>query len=285
MWKEFKAFIMRGNVIDLAVAVMIGAAFGPSSTHLSKILLCRPSVFCWAKSISPSCSSTFRGKSTITLAAAQEAGAATINYGIFINTIINFLVIAIVLFFVIKAVNATKKPATPAAPPQGLPVLRHGHPARRSAARTARRCSKTDLHYELPRGKPDSLAACLPIFWHISVIMVARQALFRLINYSQHVLGVVNALCCRAACGGSRARSGAAWIYLCRHSLRHERRGVGADDNRSSHWRSVVHRQEWRHTQQDCAESRGRPAQPGGRQPHHQSQSDHRWPAALGSCA
>lgn len=116
MWKEFKAFIMRGNVIDLAVAVMIGAAFGAVVNSLVKDIIMPPIGLLLGKVDFSKLFINISGKEYETLAAAQEAGAATINYGIFINTIINFLVIAIVLFFVIKAVNATKKPATPAAP-------------------------------------------------------------------------------------------------------------------------------------------------------------------------
>lgn len=116
MWKEFKAFIMRGNVIDLAVAVMIGAAFGAIVNSLVKDIIMPPIGLLLGKVDFSKLFINISGKEYDTLAAAQEAGAATINYGIFINTIINFLVIAIVLFFVIKAVNATKKPAAPAAP-------------------------------------------------------------------------------------------------------------------------------------------------------------------------
>jgi large conductance mechanosensitive channel len=114
MWKELKAFILRGNVIDLAVAVMIGAAFGGVVTSLVKDIIMPPIGLLLGKIDFSSLYINLSGKAYASLADAQKAGAATINYGLFINALINFVIIGLVLFLVIKAANATKKP-TPAA--------------------------------------------------------------------------------------------------------------------------------------------------------------------------
>jgi large conductance mechanosensitive channel len=116
MWKEFKAFILRGNVLDLAVAVMIGVAFGAVVTSFVKDIIMPPIGLLLGKIDFSSLYINLSGKAYASLAEAQKAGAATINYGVFINAIINFVIVGIVLFFVIKAANATKKPAPVAAP-------------------------------------------------------------------------------------------------------------------------------------------------------------------------
>lgn len=111
MWKEFKAFILRGNVIDLAVAVMIGAAFGAIVNSFVKDVVMPPIGLLLGKVDFAKLYINLSGTAYPSLAAAQEAGAATINYGNFFNTVINFIIVGLVLFLVIKAVNATKKPA------------------------------------------------------------------------------------------------------------------------------------------------------------------------------
>ena len=116
MWKELKAFILRGNVLDLAVAVMIGVAFGAVVTSLVKDIIMPPIGLLLGKIDFSSLYINLSGKAYTSLAEAQKAGAATINYGVFINAIINFLIVGLVLFLVIKAANATKKPAPAAAP-------------------------------------------------------------------------------------------------------------------------------------------------------------------------
>ncbi|MCE5260232.1 MAG: large conductance mechanosensitive channel protein MscL [Chloroflexi bacterium] len=116
MWKEFKAFILRGNVLDLAVAVMIGAAFNAIVNSFVKDIIMPPIGLLIGKVDFSKLFINISGTHYDTLAAAQEAGAATINYGAFINTLINFLIVGLVLFFVIKAANAVKKPEPAAAP-------------------------------------------------------------------------------------------------------------------------------------------------------------------------
>jgi large conductance mechanosensitive channel len=116
MWKELKAFMLRGNVIDLAVAVMIGAAFGSVVTSFVKDIIMPPIGLLLGKIDFSSLYINLSGKAYASLADAQKAGAATINYGLFINALINFVIIGLILFLVIKAANATKKPAPAAAP-------------------------------------------------------------------------------------------------------------------------------------------------------------------------
>jgi large conductance mechanosensitive channel len=117
MWKEFKEFAMRGNVIDLAVGIIIGGAFGAIINSLVKDIIMPPIGLLLGKVDFASLYINLTGTAYPTLAAAQEAGAATINYGLFINTLINFILVALALFFVIKGMNAMRKPApAPAAP-------------------------------------------------------------------------------------------------------------------------------------------------------------------------
>jgi large conductance mechanosensitive channel len=119
MLKEFKAFIMRGNVIDLAVAVIIGAAFGKIITSLVSDVLMPPIGLVLGKVDFSNLYLNLSGKPYESLAAAKAAGAATINYGLFLNASIDFLIVAFVLFLMIRAANkmqaAVVKPA--AAPP------------------------------------------------------------------------------------------------------------------------------------------------------------------------
>ena len=115
MIKEFKEFIARGNVIDLAVAVIIGAAFGAVVTSLVNDIIMPPIGMALGGVDFSSLFISLDGKAYPSIAVAKAAGAATINYGLFIQTVINFLIIAFVIFLIIKAINATKKPAPVAA--------------------------------------------------------------------------------------------------------------------------------------------------------------------------
>ena len=116
MWKEFKEFIMRGNVIDLAVGIVIGAAFGAVVNSLVKDIIMPPIGLLLGKINFTDLFINISGTPYSSLKAAQDAGAATINYGVFINTIINFIIVALAIFFVVKAVNRMRKPAPAAAP-------------------------------------------------------------------------------------------------------------------------------------------------------------------------
>jgi large conductance mechanosensitive channel len=118
MFEEFKKFVMRGNVIDLAVAFIMGGAFGGIVTSLVNDIIMPPVGLILGKVDFKGLFIDLSGKGFASLADAQKAGAATINYGLFINTIINFLIVAFVMFMLVRAVNRmTVKPApAPAAP-------------------------------------------------------------------------------------------------------------------------------------------------------------------------
>lgn len=115
MLKEFKAFIMRGNVMDLAIAVIIGAAFGAIINSLVKDIIMPPIGLALGKVDFTNLFVALDGNAYESLAKAQEAGAPTLNYGLFINTIINFLIVGLVIFLIVKAINKMQKPAPAAA--------------------------------------------------------------------------------------------------------------------------------------------------------------------------
>jgi large conductance mechanosensitive channel len=117
MFKEFKSFIMRGNVLDLAVAVIIGAAFGSIVSSLVNDILMPPFGLLLGKMDFSGLFISLTGASFPSLAAAKEAGAPTLNYGLFLNTIINFLIVAFVIFLVILAANKLKGPQPAPAEP------------------------------------------------------------------------------------------------------------------------------------------------------------------------
>jgi large conductance mechanosensitive channel len=116
MLKEFKEFIMRGNVLDLAVAVIIGAAFGRIVTSLVADIIMPPIGIVLGKVDFSNLFIDLSGAHHDTVAAAKAAGAATINYGVFLNTIIDFVIVAFAIFIVIRSANKMKKPAPAAAP-------------------------------------------------------------------------------------------------------------------------------------------------------------------------
>jgi large conductance mechanosensitive channel len=117
MLKEFKEFAMRGSVVDLAIGVVIGAAFGKIVSSLVDDVIMPPVGRLLGHVDFSSLFLNLSDKSYETLAAAKAAGAPTLNYGIFLNTVINFLIVAFCVFIVVQQVNHwTKKPAAPAAP-------------------------------------------------------------------------------------------------------------------------------------------------------------------------
>ena len=117
MLGDFRTFLMRGNVVDLAIAVVIGAAFGAIVTSFVNDLLMPPIGLALGRINFSDLFISLSGQSYPTLAAAKAAGAPTINYGAFINTVINFVIVAFVVFMLIRQVNRlTAKPAAPAAP-------------------------------------------------------------------------------------------------------------------------------------------------------------------------
>ncbi len=116
MWKEFKAFVIRGNVLDLAVAVIIGGAFGKIVTSFVNDILMPPIGLILGKVNFTDLFIDFSGKGYTSLAVAKEAGAATLNYGVFLNTVLDFLIIAFAIFLLVRQVNKLKK-AEPAPAP------------------------------------------------------------------------------------------------------------------------------------------------------------------------
>jgi large conductance mechanosensitive channel len=117
MLKEFKEFAMRGNVLDLAVGVIIGAAFGKIVSSLVDDVLMPPIGKTLGRVDFSNLFINLSETSYPTIAAAKAAGSPTINYGIFLNTLINFLIVAFAVFLLVRTVNRwTAKPAPAAAP-------------------------------------------------------------------------------------------------------------------------------------------------------------------------
>jgi large conductance mechanosensitive channel len=118
MLKEFKEFAMRGNVLDMAVGIIIGAAFGRIITSLVNDIIMPPIGLLLGRVSFSSLYLNLSGQAFASLADAQAAGAPTINYGLFLNAILDFLVVAFVIFLLLRQVNRmTRKPVpAPAAP-------------------------------------------------------------------------------------------------------------------------------------------------------------------------
>ena len=115
MFNEFKQFIMRGNVVDLAVGVVIGAAFGKIVTSFVEDVLMPPIGLALGNVDFANLFINLSGKDFPSVAAAKAAGAATLNYGIFLNNIFNFVIVAFAIFMLVKQVNRLYAPAP--APP------------------------------------------------------------------------------------------------------------------------------------------------------------------------
>ena len=116
MLSEFKTFIMRGNVVDLAVGVIIGASFGTIVTSLVNDVLMPPIGRLLGGVDFKDFFIGLSGQSYATLAAAKAAGAPTLNYGVFLNAVINFLIVSFAVFLLVRQVNRLfPKPAAPAA--------------------------------------------------------------------------------------------------------------------------------------------------------------------------
>ena len=117
MIKEFKEFALKGNVIDLAVGVIIGAAFGKVVSSIVDDIIMPLVGVLFGKHDMSDYFVTLSGGQYETLAQAKAAGAATLNYGLFINAAVAFLIVALALFIVIRQVNRmTRKPAEAVAP-------------------------------------------------------------------------------------------------------------------------------------------------------------------------
>ena len=116
---EFKEFAVKGNVVDLAVGVIIGAAFGKIVDSAVKDIIMPPIGLITGKTDFSSLYINLSGKTYATLQEAQKAGAPTINYGLFLNNVISFVIVAFVVFLMVKAINRLrrKEAVAPSAPP------------------------------------------------------------------------------------------------------------------------------------------------------------------------
>jgi large conductance mechanosensitive channel len=116
MLKEFKEFAMKGNVLDMAIGIIIGAAFGKIITSLVADVIMPPIGLILGRVDFSSLFVSLSGTHYDSLAAAKTAGAPTINYGVFLNNVIDFVIVAFVIFLVVRQVNRWKKPVPAAAP-------------------------------------------------------------------------------------------------------------------------------------------------------------------------
>jgi large conductance mechanosensitive channel len=118
MLKEFKEFTMRGNVLDMAIGIVIGVAFGKIVTSFVNDVVMPPIGLLLGKVDFSNLFIDLSGKSYATLAEAKAAGAATIKYGLFLNTVVDFVIVAFVIFLLIQQINRMKRQpeAAPAAP-------------------------------------------------------------------------------------------------------------------------------------------------------------------------
>jgi large conductance mechanosensitive channel len=109
MLKEFKEFAMRGNVLDMAIGIIIGAAFGRIISSIVNDIIMPPIGLLLGRVDFSNLFINLSGGSFPSMAAAKAAGAATINYGLFLNTVIDFLIVAFVIFLLIRQINRFKR--------------------------------------------------------------------------------------------------------------------------------------------------------------------------------
>ena len=129
MLQEFKTFLLRGNVLDLAVGIVIGAAFGAIVTSFVADLLMPPVGLALGRANFSDLFVSLDGRTYATLAAAKAAGAPTLNYGAFLTTIVTFVLIGFAVFLVVRAANRLM-PRTPPAPTRECPRCTSAIPAR-----------------------------------------------------------------------------------------------------------------------------------------------------------
>ncbi len=129
MLKEFKEFAMRGNVLDMAIGIILGAAFGKIVTSLVSDILMPPIGLLLGKVDFSSMFVNISGQQFASLADAKKAGAAVISYGVFINTVIDFVIVAFVIFLLVRQINKLERPkAAPAASTKECPYCLSGIP-------------------------------------------------------------------------------------------------------------------------------------------------------------
>ncbi|MBI4634272.1 MAG: large-conductance mechanosensitive channel protein MscL [Deltaproteobacteria bacterium] len=116
MIKEFKEFVMKGNVLDMAVGIIIGASFGKVVTSFVNDVMMPPIGLLLGKVDFGNLFINLSGKSFESLADAKKVGAATLNYGLFLNTTVDFLIVGFAIFLLVRQVNRLKRQAPPAVP-------------------------------------------------------------------------------------------------------------------------------------------------------------------------
>jgi large conductance mechanosensitive channel len=140
MLKEFKAFVLRGNVVDLAIGVIIGAAFGKIVSSFVGDILMPPIGLLLGKVEFSNLFINLSGQNYPTVAAAKAAGAPTLNYGAFLQTIVDFVIVAFAVFLVIMQVNRLLPPAPPAPATRPCPLCLSNIPLK--ATRCAHCCAE-----------------------------------------------------------------------------------------------------------------------------------------------
>ena len=131
MFKEFKEFAVTGNVVDLAIGVVIGGAFGKIATSLVNDIVMPPLGLLFSGVNFVNLFISLNGQHYPTLAAAKEAGAPTLNYGVFLTTLIDFVLVAFVMFLVVRQMNRLKRAPAPVPPSmQECPFCRSQIPLR-----------------------------------------------------------------------------------------------------------------------------------------------------------
>ena len=148
MMKEFKEFVMRGSVLDLAIGIIIGAAFSAVITSFVDDILMPPIGMALGGVDFSNLYISLDGVAYESLAAAQLAGAATINYGLFIMALIDFLIVALVLFLIIRQVNRMRAAEVDEAPAE--PTTRECPYCRSEIAIEASRCPQCTSELEAP---------------------------------------------------------------------------------------------------------------------------------------
>ena len=123
MLKEFKEFAMRGNVLDMAVGIIIGASFGKIVTSLVNDVVMPPIGLLLGNMDFSSLFLNLSGTHYASLAEAQTAGAAVVKYGVFVNSVLDFLIVAVVIFLLIRTINQFKRKQEAAPPPAEVQLL------------------------------------------------------------------------------------------------------------------------------------------------------------------
>jgi large conductance mechanosensitive channel len=138
MFKDFKAFVLRGNVLDLAIAVIIGTAFGKIITSLVNDIIMPPLGLLLGRVDFSSLFVSLSGVPYASLPDAQAAGAPTLNYGVFIKAVVDFLIVALVIFILVRVVTRAQQALVSKAPP--APTTRECPFCTSTISRKATRC-------------------------------------------------------------------------------------------------------------------------------------------------